>query len=145
MAKKPKKSAASARVASGGRIANVPYPGTLDKKEKWTKRISRILMWAVLVAVVGALVAWLSIITGGAALPAGMTLFNFLMIEAGVGFLEGILYGTVSEFISEKAAQDVMRQVQGEVSPTHRVRPVPIEDVETQTRPLINPNIKSET
>lgn len=66
-------------------------------------------MWALLGAIVAALIAAVCVLSGGVALPAGVTLVNFLLVEALIGGTEALLYAGVAEFAGSKQAAAALK------------------------------------
>lgn len=80
------------------------YPGS-PSATSWFRRVRNVLLWALLVAAVSALIGIIALKTGGAALPAGMTLGKYLLQAAGHGLLEGALYGGLFEALGAREAK----------------------------------------
>lgn len=118
---------------SPGQSLRPYYPSGGPKASFW-KRVGRVLLWAVVVAIVAAIVAYISLQTGGAALPAGMALAKYLLIQAGVGFAEGMLYGGLSEVLGNKQAQIAIDSMGKQKSRQPKVERISQQQVEAEIR-----------
>lgn len=97
------------RPPSPGTILNPHYQPT--NKPSWKARIFRALAWGLIVATVSALVAGLTILTGGAILPAGVTILSFILQQAAIGLLEGVTYAFMVEFVNRIGANEVTQSI----------------------------------
>ncbi len=111
-----------------------PYYKPAGPKQPFWKRCVRVLLWALVVAAVAAFVAWLSIATGGAALPAGMTLLHYLLVQAGIGLAEGLLYGLMSEIMGARQAEQAINAMSVARTTRTKVERVSEEQMEAEIR-----------
>ena len=77
------------------------------------RRIIHVVTWALMVATISAVVAAAMYLSGGVALPVGISLAKHVSIQAGVGLIEGLLYGTMSEIMGAKQAKASINEVYG--------------------------------
>lgn len=111
-----------------------PYYKPAGPRQPFWKRCLRVFVWALVVAAVSAFVAWLTIATGGAAMPVGMTLMHYLLVQAGIGLAEGLLYGLMSEIMGARQAEQAMNSMSVTRTTRVKVERVSEEQMEAEIR-----------
>jgi hypothetical protein len=102
----------------------VPDPA---KMSVW-KRIGRVFLFALGIATLAAIISALSIMTGGAALPAGISLATHLLNAALMAFLEGAAFAGYSELTRQSFAVETIKPL-NPVQPRSKVTPVDIDEL----------------
>lgn len=110
--------------SAGGRIVRDGYE-RVGPRASWRDRLLNVAKWALIGAAVSALVAGLAILTGGMAVPAGISLAAFLAKIAATGAVEGLLYAGAHELMGKKKADAAVQAALAENTNDARVEASP--------------------